>query len=454
MTRTRDGKKLGQHLTAKNVLTLPGPSDDSPNVDHMDQALPGFGLRVSRGGQRAWIVRYTVSTTGRRRRMTLGECRADDAGLTLADARDKARKALRQAAEGIDPAEQQRERREGKTFGDLAASYLQFHAKDKRSLPEDTRIINNELLPTWKHIKLADLARADVLTIVREKAKTAPIMANRIAALVSTMLNCALDDELVESNVAARIPKEEETSRDRVLTDAELAELWMALSETARNDDQGRPLARLNATLNDLFKTRIWTLQRGKEVARITWADVDLVEGMWEIPADIAKNKQAHRVPLTTPVVELLARRLQTARETATWVFEGEVAGSNVGARMKKAASFLVHGDVHRSRRRRGATGTSVRKQRPAYLPGLSFDFQSHDLRRTGSTALGEAGVADPTISRILNHIVEGPRSTRTYNRARHDAVKRAALELWARKLDAIVTGQKTTNVLAFAGTR
>lgn len=454
MTRIRNGKTLGQHLTAKNVLTLAGPVDGNPNRDHMDAGLPFFGLRVSRGGQRTWFVRYTVATTGLRRRMMLGECRADDSGLSLADAREKARKAIRKAEDGIDPMAQQQERRDGQTFGDLAASYVKFHAKDKKSLPEDERIIDNELLPAWKHIKLADLTRADVLTLVREKAATAPVMANRIGALISTMLNCALDDELIESNVASRLPTEDETSRDRVLSDDEVVELWAALSEAARSDDQGRPVARLNEALNESIKVRFLTMTRPGEAARMRWQDLDLDACVWELPGAFTKNGQPHRVPLTAAAMHIIGRRLQTARETAVWVFE-HTPGCNVASRTKKAAAFLCKGDAHLSRRRKGATGPAKRKQRAPYLPGLSFEFHGHDTRRTAATWLGDANVADETISRCLNHVNAGPRSTRTYNRSRYDGIKLAALDVLARRLDALVSGgQQAANVLAFAGAR
>ncbi len=455
MTRTRNGKQLGRHLTAKNVYTLPGPAGDSPNVDYMDPSLPGFGLRVSRGGQRTWIVRYTVSTTGRRRRMGLGECRSDEKGVTLAAARDKARRALRQAEDGIDPLGEKQEQREAKTFEQLAHDWVTYHAKDKRSLPEDQRILDNELLPDWKDVPVKDIRRDMVLAKVRAKATTAPVMANRIGSLINSMLNQALADQLVEANVAARLKKEPEESRERVLTDAEIAELWPVLSETTHTDAEGRPVARLNEAMNDALKFDFLTASRsGAEAAQARWTDIDIIGEVWEIPGEFTKNGRPHRVPLTAPAMEIIARRLATARPTATWVFE-HTAGTHVGARLKKACAFLCKGDAHLSRRRKDAKGPAKRKQRPPFQPGVSFTFWRHDLRRTAATWLGEAGVLDETISRVLNHKTDGPRSTPTYNRAKYDAVKRAALEVVARRLETVISGRNpAANVLPFAGTR
>jgi diguanylate cyclase (GGDEF)-like protein/PAS domain S-box-containing protein len=47
--------------------------------------------------------------------------------------------------------------------------------------------------------------------------------------------------------------------------------LWAATDETARINEQGQDLARLNATLNDAFKMRFYTAQRGGEVFLMRW---------------------------------------------------------------------------------------------------------------------------------------------------------------------------------------
>ena len=495
MTRIRNGKPLGQYLTAKNVYTLPAPTD-RPNFDYMDLTLPGFSLRVSRGGKRMWTVRYTVKPSGERRRWSFAECRRDEKGLTLSAARDKAAETLRKAEEGIDPLALRQEQRKAQTFAEYALeSYLPHHARaplselarllkkhaeslcgdtfeaaastppdeqtlkaqaattsrGKRSWREDCRIILNELIPAFGSTKLRELTRDQVLGLIRRKALTAPVMANRINDLVRHILNCALDDQLIDANVAGRIKAEPEKSRERVLTDAEIGALWPVLSETTHTDVEGRPVARLNEAMNDALKFDFLTASRsGAEAVQARWTDIDLNAEVWEIPGEFTKNGRAHRVPLTRPAMEIIARRLATARPTAVWIFE-HTPGSHVGARLKKACAFLCKGDAHRSRRRKGAKGPAKRKQRLPFEPAVHFPFWRHDLRRTAATWLGEANVADETISRVLNHKTDGPRATPTYNRAKYDAVKRAALEVVARRLDAILSGQKAANVLAFA---
>jgi hypothetical protein len=81
----------------------------------------------------------------------------------------------------------------------------------------------------------------------------------------------------------------------------------------------------------------------------------------------------------------------------------------------------------------------------------VSFEFRGHDARRTASTNATKAGARRADVSLLLNHVDRGPRSTRVYDRYEYDAEKRAAMEAWARKLDAILRGGHSANVVEFA---
>src|SRR5205823_1147855 len=57
-------------------------------------------------------------------------------------------------------------------------------------------------------------------------------------------------------------------------------------------------------------------------------------------------------------------------------------------------------------------------------------DFNGHDLRRTAATKMGEIGIPEKTISRILNHVLPGEsRMTPIYNRYKYDPEKKHAHE-------------------------
>jgi integrase len=445
---------MPRKLTARNVATLPAPSPDSMSrqIDYWDTVEEGLALRVSTT-HRAWIVRYRVD--GRRRRLTLGDLH----DLTLAEARKNASDAKRAAANGIDPAAAQEARREAGTFEDLVAEYLKAaKVAGKKSWKGDERTINAELLSrhraNWRYVKVRELTRTMIRSVFKAITdRGAPVMANRTLALVSTMLNYALVElEWIEANPAARIRKNKETPRPRVLSDQEIRELWAATNETVRTNEQGQRFARLNATLNDAFKMRFYTAQRGCEVFLMRWEDVDLETAWWEIPGMFTKNGEVHRVPLVVAAVELLKGRQSSAREGAVWVFENlrpsrkrkrdaknDAAHprkrdfGNVAARGRKAAAFLSRGDAHLDNRR------ARTRKRGRYLPGLTFEFRGHDIRRTASTNMTKAGVPRDDVSKILNHVDRGARATRVYDRYEYDREKRTGLETWARRLREIL---------------
>lgn len=62
--------------------------------------------------------------------------------------------------------------------------------------------------------------------------------------------------------------------------------------------------------------------------------------------------------------------------------------------------------------------------------------FTIHDLRRTGATALHEAGFQSDVIEKALNHTLPGVRGV--YNRASYTAQRRDMLAFWATYLEGL----------------
>jgi hypothetical protein len=109
-------------LTARRVETLPPPP--SGQIDYWDADNPGFGLRISVGRRKAWVLMYRHGNM--KRRLTLGTHPA----LSLADAREKAGEALHAVQyDGADPAAEKKAGRTAETSAELAALYLGRHAK-------------------------------------------------------------------------------------------------------------------------------------------------------------------------------------------------------------------------------------------------------------------------------------------------------------------------------------
>ena len=111
-------------LTARTVAAL---TTERTQEDFWDELVPGLALRVGRGGSKTWYVRYRAN--GRHRRLKLGAY----PHLSLADARERARRVLADAQAGDDPAvERQLKRSADATFRALVEEVLEAKARETR----------------------------------------------------------------------------------------------------------------------------------------------------------------------------------------------------------------------------------------------------------------------------------------------------------------------------------
>jgi integrase len=422
-------------LTDKAVRSLkPQPGK---RVERFDGAVPGLSIRVAESGAKSWTLNYREHiksedggwTAGRRlRRWTIGPFPT----VSLASARKKAQTALTHLKDrGIDPAATTRAARNAETFGELVESYLKVAKQPppvgKRSWQEDQRILNKIFLPDWKHRAAKDITRRDVRAVIEDVASSAPVAANRALACVRTVFNFALKRDWLLANPAALIEMQEETPRDRVLTDDEIRELWAALdaAKVLKRVDDDEPAPAISPMIARGLQVLLLTGQRPGEVFGMGWRDVDRDSAVWTIP--MTKNGVAHRVPLVPEVLKLLDEAQADAPSDNQFVFAGE-RGASVEARAKKAMAALKRAKA------------------------ISFDAHRHDLRRTAATNMEAAGVQPFIIAKVLNHTVRDVgRVTQVYTRHPYDVEKRTALETWSRRLDAILEAKDSSRVLPFA---
>jgi integrase len=403
-----------KNLTARVVEAI--RPDAASQVDYWDESLPRFGLRVSPGGRKTWIVFYRHN--GRMRRMTLGVY----PHTSLAEARSKAKDALHAVDHGSDPATTKAEERSAETFADLAREYAERHAKFKRSGREDLRLLygspqkkktgkrpHEPIVNRWGAMKVKDITRRDVRALLDDIAQRAPIMANRTLALVRKMFNFAIEHSWLETNPCQMIKRmAPDRQRDRVLSEEEVRKFWAAL-------DEEHPI------IVALFKIRLLTAQRGGEVHGATWSEMDFDSGWWTIPAERAKNGLAHRVPLSPPALKIL-KELKSKAGDSEWVFPST----------RKAGPHINH----------------AQKAIERIVKRSGVEFRGHDLRRTAASLMVGAGVPRLVVSKILNHVETGV--TAVYDRHGYDLEKRAALDFWGKRVERILANKRDAKVLMF----
>ena len=381
-----------------NARSIPSaPKGGCSQSDFWDESLPGFGMRVSKGGTRTWIVMYRYN--GTKRRMKLGNYPTK----CLADARQSAKDALRKAEEGLDPAgESKRLKVRLDTVEDLAKRYIEEHAKrKKRSWKKDEQILNREVLPLIGRKRVIDVKRQDVRDVLQPIIeRNAPIRANHTLEVFRKMYNWAIQEkDMPLVNPAAGITKPGEVkSRARFLSDDEFFRFWEALDPTA-----------LGSHGAISFQLIALTMQREMGVLRMRWRDIDLKEALWTIPENHAKNELEHVVPLGSFSIACLAKLKEAAVSGDIYVFQSSIL---TGDHVRRV--FLEK--------------RWIKIRETAKL----IDATIHDLRRSGTTYMSKLKVPQFIKKKILNHVKRKKGDvTDIYDRFEYLDEKREAIEKW-----------------------
>jgi len=377
------------------------------------EAVRGFGVRRQRD-QATYVLKYRVF--GRQRFFTIGP---HGSPWTPEKARREAKRLLGLVADGKDPADTKVEAslQAADTLRKITDQYLEVAKRKQR--PRTHSEIARYLLTAWKplhSLSVFKISRRHIAARVADIAtEQGAVSAARARTALSTMFNWAIREglDIAANPVHGTNRPEQPKSRDRVLSYAELAEIWRACGD----DDYGR-----------ILRLLILTAQRRDEVGGMQWPELDIAAEQWIIPSARTKNHREHVLPLVPAALVLLPPR----RTDRDYIF-GD------GPRRD--------GDQHRgfsgwskSKAALDARVLTARKEIDAGAKPLPH-WTVHDLRRTAATAMAEQlSVLPHIVEAILNH-VSGHRAgvAGVYNRARYQAEMRDALERWTELLVRIV---------------
>ncbi len=372
-----------------------------------DDACPGFGIRKFSSGKSSFFVKYTMPN-GQQRKFTLGP-----AVPGVADAmQQEAQRILAKAKLGQDTsAEKQAAAKKGATVGSLVPKYLAAQRSEvgKRYFVELVRYLESYWQPLHG-IVIDEIKRKDIVTRLDEIAEErGKVTADRARAALSGLFAWAVDRSYLDANPAREIKRRANNgSRNRVLSEVELVEVWQACNGL---DDYSR-----------IVRLLILTGQRKSEISELSWPEIDREKALIDLPAERTKNRLVHLVPLSAEALAVLdAVPPRLGRDL---VF-GEGAGGFSGwTRAKEALDKRINAA-------RAAAGKSP-------IPAWTV----HDLRRSFITCVNDLGIAPPHVTESLVNHVSGHRAgvAGVYNKALYLPERRKALEDWGRHVAALVS--------------
>jgi integrase len=262
------------------------------------------------------------------------------------------------------------------------------------SFEEIKRFLTRHCAPLAK-LRLTDIDRRTIALVLAEIERTrGPVARNRARSALNGFFAWAITEGLLETNPVEGTAKVNEGgSRERVLTQDELRQLWQALGT-------GR--------FADVVRLLLLTGQRRNEIGALQWGEVDLAHKLIALPPARTKNKRKHELPLSRQALAIVER--QPRRNSSPYLFSDVTGFKNWDAAKVRLDARLRIGD-----------------------------WRLHDLRRTAATGMAELGVQPHIIEAVLNHI-SGHKGgvAGIYNRAKYSEEMRSALQRWADHIERI----------------
>jgi integrase len=339
--------------------------------------------RLAGAGSR--LRKYTIGPYGR---------------VTLAMARAQAQKIFAARLDGRDPAEEKKASRRRLVVDrvdDLVETFIREHVAKIGTSRRITSLLRRDVIPHWGSKSIHEIKKRDVSDLVSLIAQRNAHASHRLLKTLKTFFRWCVGRAVIDFSPAEGISAPyREVSRDRVLSDQELAAVILAARQMPP------PYGRIVEFL-------ALTGQRREEVAQLKWDELDEKTRTWTIPASRTKNKEVHIVHLSEPAWKVI----ETCSES-----EPDVFSTATGKRFQRF----------------GKEKRTIDK-----LSGVT-SWRLHDLRRSIVSGMARLKVPPHVADKILNH-QEGTISGVAAVYQRHDflAERKEALDRWGAHVEQIV---------------
>ncbi|PQV57860.1 integrase [Defluviimonas denitrificans] len=426
--------KIAEELSALDVKRLAHPGGKR-NVLFSVGGVPGLHMQITPNGGRSWVLRAKVGTL--RRDIGLGGF----PGVTLSQARDKAREARAKIESGVDPVEERKAakaalvaaQRRGLTFAKavekcLAAKLDAFKNAKHRQQWENT--LAAYATPELGKMLVQDITTQDVLRVLQPLWADRTETANRLRGRIEAVLSWATVAGHRHGDNPARWA-------------GNLKELLPAPSKVASGDnhpalaldDAPRWFAALQSREGSgarALELLALTATRSQEVRGALWEEIDLDNALWVIPGARMKMGKEHRVPLSNRAMALLQAlpRLEGNPLVFPAARGGMLSDMTLSAAMKR---------MHEAEAAQGRSGFIDRtSKRPAVPHGLRSTFRDWVAERTAYPG----DMAEVALAHKISNAVEA-----SYRRGDMIEKRRRMMADWSNFMDGKVWGGQVVRI-------
>jgi integrase len=258
-------------LTDVTIKSLAAPAAGQQTFT--DDDLPGFGIRVSQGGAKAFVLVHGRA----RRRTTIGRYPT----ISLQEARKAAKRLLAERTLG------QREATAIK-FEDAVPLFISTHFPKNypkpRTKAEAERLLRRHFFASLRHERLDEIRKETISRLI-DRMENTPAEARHAFAAIRQFFNWAESrDYVVRSPCQGLKAPGRAVSRDRVLTDPELGKILLH----ARSKE---------SSYHNILELLIYTGQRRNEIASLRAEWIDFAKRTITLPGSVTKNGRQHTIP-------------------------------------------------------------------------------------------------------------------------------------------------------------
>lgn len=354
--------------------------------------------------------RYNYAINGRQETITFG--RYGVGGITLAEAREQLNEAKKMVAAGKSPAKEKARNKarikDADTFEAWADKWLRGYQMAESTRDMRRAIFERELKAKFGNQKLPEITHEDLRALTDAIVERgAPATAVHAREVVFQVFRWAIERgqkvenpaELVRPTTIARFEP-----RDRALTPDEIALMYQYIERIGTS-----PSIRAAA------KLLLLTMVRKSELTNAKWAEINFSEALWTIPKERMKRRNPHLVFLSRQALDIFIALKTFAGGS------GYVLPSRYDSDLPMSSATLNQ--------------VLTLTYRLAQKDGKPLaKFGPHDLRRTASTLLHEAGYNTDWIEKCLAHEQRGVRAV--YNKAEYREQRASMLQDWADMID------------------